>query len=132
MLLFGKCDDGKAVGWMNLKWLNFSANNAFHMKTKSSLSNEENFRTVSFAKRGRQYNVEHLEPLYTYARRINPAKVADLNKLLPFVPPIFHPFYLAIKPDLKDNTEIETHPDIVMIVMVSDIFVICTHFKIKY
>jgi hypothetical protein len=79
---------------------------------KSSLSNEENFRTVSFAKRGRQHNVELLEPLYTLcARRINPAKVADLSKLLPFVPPIFHPFYLAIKPDLKDNTEIETHPD---------------------
>ena len=51
-----KCDDGKSVGWMNLKWPNFSANNAFQMKIKSSLSNEENFRTVSFAKRGRQHN----------------------------------------------------------------------------
>ena len=106
-----KCDDGDNVGWMSMKWLNVSKTYPYQLKTKQTLCAEVGFRTVSFARKGRNFALQPLRPLYSGKRCINPAKVADLRKLLPFIPPIFHPFYLSIKGDDKDKTVIVADPD---------------------
>ena len=74
------------------------------------LQNEQ-FRTVTFARKGRPRTLPTLTTLYTEARSINPAKVSDLRKLLQFVPPIYHSFYMAIKGDKKDKTVVEEISD---------------------
>jgi len=45
--------------------------------------------------------------LYSDSGSLNSAKVADLKKLLQFIPSIYHKFYSSIKADKLDKTVTE-------------------------
>ena len=81
------------------------------MKVKTNLCNNEEFKTVSFAKQGRNNAIPSLGKLYNEPRSINPEKVADLRMLLPCIPPLYHDFYLAIKSNKNDKSVIVQNPD---------------------
>ena len=115
-----KSDDGHKISWMTIKWLHFESKAPNTMFCKRTLAEDFEFFSVSYEHRSGQSSFASfkLKPLYTSARKLKPSKVKDLLNLLPFIPPIYHSFYISIKratdtskEDYEDLLELENEPD---------------------
>lgn len=96
---------------MKIQWLRYQASCNYEIKFKETINNEFPFNTVNIKKRTSK-KIEELPLLYPLGRKIDQKKFADLQELLPFVPPVCHDFYrkLQISGEAVTNTNEEEDP----------------------
>ena len=89
------------VEWLNIRWLQISADHPFQVRYRYSLNSLEAWKTLDLRKRrvGRPADVGRvvLEPLYSGPRPLSEKKLADLRVLTEFIPPIHHAYYRSLE-----------------------------------
>ncbi|KAJ4437340.1 hypothetical protein ANN_17479 [Periplaneta americana] len=97
------CNDGKEVLFKDAICIWFEKNSPMKMKIKDRLFAE--FSVVSLSKRGNPTTKWELMKKYNGSNLINLKKVADIKRLLPYVPSIHHDYYnnLQEKPEESDE-----------------------------
>ncbi len=89
---------GDKVEWLRIQWIQIRKDEPFNMYYKYTLQDDDEFSCVSFQCRGRPASMpQNLEPLYNEPRLLSAEKVSDISKLLKYVPPIYHDYYLQLK-----------------------------------
>jgi hypothetical protein len=97
---------GEQFLWHSVQWLQYKENGLVHYK--SSLSNTEDFKTLSFLRRGRNHSLKGFPVSAKYSNGLLPISIEkkrDLCSLLCLIPPVFHEFYktLLISANVVDN-----------------------------
>lgn len=85
------------VEWLKIQWLRYTSDTNHRFQYKYSNSQDVLFDTVNVARRNVNSHTASLNLLYPNGRPIETKKKKDLIELLPYVPPIHHPFYEALK-----------------------------------
>ena len=94
-----KTSDGQKVEWLQIQSLRFEKERPLVMKFKYSLGDCEWYE-VDFGRKagkGRPSTVNEPELLYPVGRPVAGPKMTNLNKLLKYVPPVYHPFYASLQ-----------------------------------
>ena len=98
-----KLTNGKKVLWLKTCWIKLEKGSPRSFQMKQTHLESETFMLLDVTKRNRgrpstTINVE-LEPLYPNGRKLTREKLSDLFELIQFIPPVHHPYYLALKGD---------------------------------
>ena len=94
-----KTSDGQKVEWLQIQSLRFEKERPLVMKFKYSLGDVE-WSEVDFGRKagkGRPSTVKEPELLFPVGRSVAGPKMADLKKLLKYVPPVYHSFYASLQ-----------------------------------
>jgi hypothetical protein len=87
-------ETGEKVEWLKIQWLQVRKSEPLKLFFKYTLQDDMPFSCVSFVKRGRPVNWPvTLKKLYPAKRPLSAEKLADIKKLLKYVPPLHHEFY---------------------------------------
>jgi len=87
--------DGHKVQWLKIQWLQVRKSEPFKLYYKYSVLNDVPFSCVDFVKKGRKVpEVAFLKCAYSHMRTLSHDKSADIQKLLKYIPPINHEFYI--------------------------------------
>lgn len=89
------------VNWLHMQHIRFEKNLPFQVLYKETLSDFEDFKVLDLtpaARRGRPRSLQNIEQttLYPFGLKITEAKRKDMADLLSFIPPIHHPFFMAL------------------------------------
>ncbi|KAK3915730.1 Lon protease-like protein, mitochondrial [Frankliniella fusca] len=107
-----KCTDKEPLNYLDTHWWKYSRNNIGMVHVKSSFSEEAEFRTLSFLRRG--VRADRLPPLLPClqalpaVRPISEQKKKDLISLLCYLNKEFHSFYHNLP---VSGSAQELHPD---------------------
>ena len=89
------------VEWLNIRWLQICADHPFQVRYRYSLNSLEAWKTLDLRKRrtGRPADIGRvvLQPLYSGPRPLSEKKLADLQMLTEFIPPIYHTYYRSLE-----------------------------------
>lgn len=89
------------VGGLNIRWLQISSDKPFEIRYRYSLNSLEAWKRLDLRKRraGRPADVGRvlLTPLYSGPRPLNEKKLADLQVLTEFIPPLHHAYYRSLE-----------------------------------
>lgn len=109
---------GEPFLWPLVQWLQYKETGVVHYK--NSLSDTEDFKVLSFLRRGKLHNLKNypLQQRYRSSLPISVDKKNDLCALLRFVPPVFHEFYKNLP---TSETAIDNDPDLIEQVEEEDI-----------
>ncbi len=93
------------VEWLKMQHIKVCQNAPQTIFFKYSLNNDVEFDKVSFAKRGRgrRRSALALTQLYQQQRHLSTEKLADITRLLKYVPPVHHCFYLNLRQGENDS-----------------------------
>jgi hypothetical protein len=100
-------ESNRKVEWLKMQWMQFRKEAPQKLFFKYSLNDEVEFDTVSFIKRGRQLVSSSLTKLHEQQRPLAKEKLADIRKLLKYVPPVYHNFYENLR-EGEENTDSES------------------------
>lgn len=91
-----KNEDGEKVEWLKNQWLNFNKEQP-----------EVQFYCANIYKRKSKLEeyIKDLALLYPTGHNITELKKKDLMNLLPYIPPINHPFYNNLQTDSNNTTD---------------------------
>ena len=91
-------DDGHKVKWLSIQWLMVKVSEPTKLYYKYSVQEDVEFSSINVARRGNLTDVATvtLQPLYCTPRSLSAEKVADIKKLLKYVPPVHHGFFESI------------------------------------
>ncbi|XP_050500284.1 uncharacterized protein LOC126880465 [Diabrotica virgifera virgifera] len=94
---------GNNFKWFDVKWLSYGRDFG-SINYKTSLRQNEPFKTISFKRTTRQTRHFILQPITDQQLAISKEKKRDLISLLPLIPEYFHHFYenLKIAADVRD------------------------------
>ncbi|CAG9773480.1 unnamed protein product [Ceutorhynchus assimilis] len=90
-------ENGSKVEWMKMQWLRYTSENKHRFQFKYSNSEDVLFNSVNVSKRKAGNQVNAVQLLFPNGRPIEKKKKQDLMDLLPYIPPIYHPFYEGLK-----------------------------------
>ena len=98
-----KLTNGEKVSWLKTCWIKLGKGSPRSFQMKQTHLESDTFMLLDVTKRNRgqpstTINVE-LEPLYPNGRKLTREKLSDLFELIQFIPPVHHPYYLALKGD---------------------------------
>ncbi|CAG9820759.1 unnamed protein product [Phaedon cochleariae] len=85
-------DHGNRFIWKNVKWIRYEKNNYGMFTYKNSHDQNEEFKTMSFLRRGHVTPPQKL-PRCKFPNYISEEKKKNLIELLPYINGIFHDFY---------------------------------------
>lgn len=101
-----KDTSGNAFLWHDVKWFRYTKDTG-NIFFKTSLNEEDPFRTICVARRG-QTEVQLVpKKLYQNTLPVSKEKKSDILDLLPLISPVFHDFYI----NLKTTGAQDTYPD---------------------
>lgn len=100
------------VSWLKIQWIRILKQEPFVLYYKETLSEDFPFSSLNLkpAKTGRPLalNRVDMEMLYQQPRKITKEKKKDMLDLLPYIPPVHHPFFQNLVTD--DNVEEDIGP----------------------
>jgi hypothetical protein len=103
---------GEKVEWMRIQWIQIRKEEPLKMFYKYTLQNDEEFSCSNFQRRGRPITIpQNLQQLYQQQRLLSVEKVCDIKKLLKYIPPIHHGYYLALQSSSTETEEVENDMD---------------------
>jgi len=90
--------DKQKIDFRQVSQFRFTKDKPQQVQVKLSHDDSEQWKLISFQKRGRPVKLQDivLPPLYAGPRSVPKAKADDVKSLLPYVPPICHEFYNGI------------------------------------
>ena len=89
-----KSTDGSKLEWLKIQWIQIRQQEPMKMYYKYTCQDDVPFSCIDFARRDRPVAPgNHLLPLYNRPRNLSVEKAADIQKLMKFVPPVYHTFY---------------------------------------
>lgn len=96
-LITRKIDTNKVkVNWLKTRWIQFKKSDPKIAYFKETSNEDFPFREINIASSTKTCFPETLPKLRNEDVKIKAAKIADLNTLLDYVPPIHHNFYKRI------------------------------------
>ena len=104
-------NDKEKIDFRQVSQFRMSSNKPLSVEVKLSHDDSEQWKLISFQKRGRPVKLQDVQllPLYNGPRHIAKAKVDDVRSLCVFIPPIHHDFYNNIIVD-KHSSGTGTEP----------------------
>lgn len=94
-------DSGEKFLWHPIQWLQYK-NSEGKIYFKLSLEEDEDFKVVTYQRRGRHFKPFSLPLINESTVPISEAKKRDLMDLLPLIDTAFHDFYKNIKTNNSD------------------------------
>ena len=95
------------VNWLGIRWIRVSKDCPLELRYRYSHNTLEAWKVLDLRPRrqGRPPDLGRavLLPLYTSERRLQSSKLQDLQDLLQFIPPVYHPFYNSLVPQSTDG-----------------------------
>lgn len=99
----------RSVFWQPVSWLQYTKTHKGVLNYKTTLEENEPFKTLSFLRRGNSSTILQVKKKIQWTYTNIKGKKKDLLNLLPLIPPIFHQFYS----DLKTTNETQDNePDL--------------------
>lgn len=96
-----KNTEGHSVNWLKIQWLRYNIDHPHSIFYKESLEDAEDFKTFSIkpARKGKPAFITNIgmPKLYTQLRPVTEAKKKDMMDLLPYIPPLYHQYFLNLK-----------------------------------
>ena len=85
------------VEWLNISWLQICADHPFQVRYCYSLNSLEAWK-IPDLRTGRLADIGHVvvQPLYSGPHPLS-EKLADLQMLTEFIPPIYHTYYQSLE-----------------------------------
>lgn len=91
-------ESGDRVEWLKIQWIKICKAEPNKMFFKYTVQDDVEFSCVNFSKKGRTDRACSLSSLYPgQSRALSADKIADIMKLLKYVPPIHHDYYKGLK-----------------------------------
>ena len=93
-------EDGSKVEWMKIQWINIRKCEPLKMFFKYAVQDDIPFTCVSFKKKAReqtQFNGPLKQLHEQQPRRLSQEKVRDVNKLLKYLPLVYHSWYSKLE-----------------------------------
>ena len=93
------------IDFRQVSQFRMSSNKPLSVEVKLSHDDSEQWKLISFQKRGRPVKLQEVQllPLYNKPKRIAKAKIDDVRSLCVFIPPIHHDFYNNIVVDEQNS-----------------------------
>ena len=120
-IIYRKVNTNKdKVNWLDIRWIRVSKDRPLELQYRYSHNTLEAWKVLNLRPRrqGRPPDLGRavLAPLYTSERGLQNSKLQDLQQLLQFIPPVYHPFYNSLVPqstdgDSESSDESEDEPD---------------------
>lgn len=103
-------NDSEKFVWKEVKWLRYTKADFGKILYKTSLDDNETFKTLNIRRRGvNTINYSDLGHPYSDGKPITKEKKSDLIFLLPQIDPVFHDFYKNLK---TTDDMLNVHPDL--------------------
>lgn len=103
-------EEGDKFLWHDVSWVKYCSSMIGKMFYKTSLGEDEPFKTLNLRRRGTR-NVEFaIEQAYDAPLPISKENKKDLIDLLPLIPDIYHDFYKNIKSN--ESEDLSYDPDL--------------------
>ena len=89
-----KSENGQKVEWLKIQWLQVRKQEPYRLFFKYTVQEDLEFSSINLLKTYISCDIStiKLKPLYTERRVLSVEKVADVKRLLKYVPPVHHTF----------------------------------------
>lgn len=94
------------INWLFMRWLNYRKSDKKKLFFKETLNTEIDFRVIDLNNNKKPEMPSSLPILRTEQNKIKLSKAMDLQSLLAYIPPIYHPFYDSIISNAKSDGQL--------------------------